>query len=100
MTPIDPTPYLAVYGVLVFLMPWLIYGSYIIRGLMYARTRGISLVSWTASAEIRALRLTDSHAAFLHQRSLRWLIIMLVMWLVGFTVMCLTLFWLHRRGIV
>ncbi len=100
MAPIDPSPYLVIYGVLVFLAPWLIYGSYIVRGLMYARSKGIFLFSWTGGAQIRALRQTDSHAAFLHQRSLRWFIITLVMWLVGFAVMGLTLYLLHRRGIV
>src|SRR5713101_2517377 len=90
----------AVYVVLVFLVPWLIYGSFIVRGLMYARSRGISLFSSTASAQIRALRQTDSRAAFLHRRSLRWLVVTLATWLAGFAVMCLTLYLLHRRGIV
>lgn len=31
MTPIDPTPFVAVYVVLVFLVPWLIYGSFIVK---------------------------------------------------------------------
>jgi len=100
MTPIDPTPYVAAYGVVVFLVPWLVYGSFIVRSLMYARSCGISLLSWTASAQIRALRQTDSRAAFLHQRSLRWFVITLVTWLVGFAAMCLTLYLLYRRGIV
>jgi hypothetical protein len=100
MKPIDPDPYLVVYGVLVFLVPWLIYGSFIVRGLLYARSRGISLFSFTASAQIRKLRRTDNRAAFLHQRTLRWLVITLTMWVIGFAVMCLTLYLLHRRGIV
>lgn len=91
---------MAVYVVLVFLAPWLIYGSFIVRGLMYARSRGISLFSSTASEQIRALRQSDSRAAFLHRRSLRWLVITVCMWLVGFSAMCLTLYLLHRRGIV
>ena len=100
MKPIDPTPYVAVYGVLVFLAPWLIFGSYIIRSLVYARGKGISLFSWTGGAEIRALRQTDSYAAFLHRRSLRWLVITLAMWIVGFALLGLTLFFLHRSGTV
>jgi len=100
MKPVDPDPYLVVYGVLVFLAPWLIYGSFIVRGLLYAQSRGISLLSRTSGAKIRELRRTDSHAASLHQRSLRWFIITLSMWLVGFAVMGLALFLLHKRGIV
>ena len=100
MKPIDPTPYVAVYGVLVFFVPWLILGSYIVRGLVYAHSRGISLLSWRGGAEIGALRQTDSYAAFLHRRSLRWFVITLAMWVVGFALLGLTLYFLHRKGIV
>jgi hypothetical protein len=100
MAPIDPTPFVAIYAVLVFLVPWLVLASFIVRGLLYARSCGIPLVSWTASAQIRALRQTDARAVFLHQRSLRWFRITLVMWFGGFAVMCLTLYLLHRHGIV
>jgi hypothetical protein len=100
MKPIDPSPYLVVYGVLVFLAPWLIYGSFIVRALLYARSRGISLWSSTARREMQELRRTDSHAALLHQRSFRWFFITLAMWFGGFAIMCLTLFLLHKRGIV
>ena len=82
MKPIDPDPYLLVYGVLVFLAPWLIFGSFILRNMLYARSKGISLFSLTASAQMRALRRTDSHAAFLHQRTFRWFFITLSMWVV------------------
>ena len=100
MKPIDPDPYLIVYGVLVFLAPWLIYGSFIVRGLLYARSRGIPLFSPTAGAKIRELRRTDSRAASVHQRSFRWFLITVAMWLVGFAVMGLALFLLHEHGIV
>ena len=100
MAPIDPTPFVAIYAALVFLVPWLVLGSFIVRGLLHARNCGIPLLSWTASAQIRALRQTDARAAFLHQRSLRWLRITSVIWFAGFAVMCLTLYLLHRRGIV
>lgn len=100
MALIDPSPYLVVYGVLVFLVPWLILGSFIVRGLLYARRCGISLLSWTASAQIRELRQTDSYASFLHRRSLRWLIIVATTWFVGFAAMGLTLYLLHQRGII
>jgi hypothetical protein len=98
MKPINPSPYFVIYGVLMFLLPWLIFASFIVRGLLYARSRGISLFSTTASAQIRELRRTDSRAAFLHQRTFRWLIITLVMWLIGFAVMGLTLYLLYRQG--
>ena len=100
MVPIDPSPYLVIYGVLVFLAPWLIYGSFIVRALVYAHSKGISLFSWSGSSHMRMLRQTDSYAAFLHQKTRRWFIITLIMWFVGFGVMGLTLYLLHRRGIV
>ena len=100
MKPIDPSPYLVVYGVLVFLLPWLIYVNFIVRGLLYARKRGISLFSKTASDEIRALRQTDSHASLLHRRAWRWFFITLAMWPIGFAIMCVTLFLLHQHDVV
>jgi len=100
MRSLDPTPYIVVYGVVVFLTLWLIYGSFIVRGLLYARSKGIGLFSWTASDDIRILRQADSHAAFLHKRSLRWMIITGIIWLLGFVVMCLTLYLLHRSGTI
>ena len=100
MKPIDPSPYVAAYGVLVFLVPWLIYASFIVRSLLYARRRGVSLFSHTASAEMRALVLSDRHAAFLKRRAWRWFFITLTMWFAGFAVLGLTLYLLHRRGLV
>jgi hypothetical protein len=100
MTPIDPTPFVALYVVLVFVPPWVIYGSFVVRSLVYARSRGISLFSATASAQIRLLRQTDSRAALLHRCSWRWLVITLAAWVAGFAGLCLTLYVLHRSGIV
>jgi hypothetical protein len=100
MKPIDPSPYVAIYGVIVFLVPWLIYSSFIVRSLLYARSKGISLFSPTASAQMRALVLSDNYAAFLKRRTWRWFFITLTIWFVGFVVMCLTLYLLHKRGIV
>ena len=97
---LNPSPYLVVYGVLVFLVPWLIFASFIVRGSLYARRSGISLLSWRASAQIRELRRTDRYAAFLHRRSLCWLTIVATTWFVGFGVMGLTLYLLHQKGIV
>lgn len=100
MKPIDLEPYLLVYGVLVFLAPWLIFGSFVVRGLLYARSKGISLFSLLASSEIRALRRTDNRAAFVHRQTFLWFVITLSMWIVGFLVRFLTLYLLHSRGIV
>ena len=100
MKPIDPSPYVAIYGVLVFVVPWLICGSFVVRSLLCARSRGISLFSRTASAEMRALFQTDSRAAFLKHRAWRWFFVTLTMWCVGFAVLCLALYLLHRQGIV
>ncbi len=96
----DPSPFLVVYGTVVFLLPWLVYASYIVRGLMYAHSKGIGLFSWPSAASMRALRQIDSRAAFLYQRAKRWFFITLIMWVGGFTAMGVTLYVLHQRGIV
>jgi hypothetical protein len=100
MKPIDPSPYVAAYAVLVFLAPWLVCMSFNIRKLLYARSTGISLWSWGASEQIRTLRQTDPYAAHLHQRLVMWMKATLVMWLVGFAVLGLAFYLLHSRGIV
>ena len=100
MLPVNPEPYVAAYVVLVFLVPWLIYCSFIVRKLLYARKSGISLISSDASVRIRALRQSDSYASYLHQRCLRWFVITLSMWVLGFGVLGLTLYLLYLRGIV
>ena len=100
MTTVDPSPYIAVYGAAVFLVPWLIYMGFTVRALQHARKSGIPLFSLKASARIRALRQTDPYAAHLHQRCWRWLVITAVMWFVGFAVLGLTLYLLHRCGLV
>ena len=79
VTPIDPTPYVAVYVITVFIVPWLIYGSFVVRAGRHQM---------------------DSRGEFFRQRALRWRVIVHVMWLVGFTVMALTLYFLHTRGII
>jgi len=100
MKPIDPSPYVAAYGVLVFLAPWLVCMNFNIRKLLYARRAGISLLSWGASGQIRSLRQTDPYAAHLHKRLVTWMKVTLVMWLVGFAVLGLTLYLLHNRDVV
>jgi hypothetical protein len=100
MKPADPTPFVAVYVLIVFLVPWLIFAASILRNLQYARKSGIHLLSFDASAQIRALRQIDAYAAALHRRTIKWLVIVLCIWLIGFAVLALTLFLLHRQGIV
>jgi hypothetical protein len=100
MKPIAPTPYIAAYEVLVFLAPWLVFMNFNLRKLLYARRTGISLLSRGAAERIRSLRQTDPYAAHLHQRLVLWLKITLIMWFVGFTILGLTLYLLHSRGVV
>jgi hypothetical protein len=100
MIPTDPTLYVAVYGLLVFLLPWSIFGSYVMRSLMYARNHDIGVFSWIASQKMRRLRQRDNYAAFLHQEVRRWLFITLVMWIVGSAVLAAALYLLHQQGIV
>src|SRR5215813_1365185 len=100
MKPIDTSPYVAAYGVFVFLAPWLVCMSFNLRKLLYARRTGISLWSWGASEQIRNLRQTDAYAEYLHRRLVMWMKVTLVMWLVGFAVLGLTLYLLHNRGVV
>jgi hypothetical protein len=96
----DPTLLVPITLGVIFLVPWSIYGSFIVRGLMYAKSRGISLCSSDAHAQMKALRGADAYAAFLHRRARRWLVITLATWFITFAAVCLTLWILHRRGVI
>jgi len=97
---IDPEPYVEAYAAIVFLLPWLVFMSFVIRRLLHAKKLGVSLLTGDASVRIRALRGSDQHAAYLYQRSRQWLIATLVAWVVGFIVLGGSLFLLHRGGVL
>jgi len=96
----DPTLIVPIALGFIDLVPWLILGSFIIRSLIYARSRGISLLSLDSSAEMKVLRCSDPYAAFLHRQAKRWMFITAATWFISFAAVFLTLLILHWRGVI
>jgi len=96
----DPTLIVPIALGLIDLVPWLILGSFIVRSLIYARSRGISLLSLDSSAEMKVLRCNDPYAASLHRRAKRWMFITAATWFISFAAVFLTLLILHWRGVI
>jgi hypothetical protein len=69
-----------VVGLVVGMVPMLIYGSYMVRSLLHARRCGIALLSKSAGAAFRVHLREDEHARLLYRRSVVWFFISLATW--------------------
>jgi hypothetical protein len=103
MAPIDPTPYAAVYAVIVFVCPWLVFAYLLWREWSFAKSRGIVVTAenWrTEWSRLKRLRAEDPEAGRLYGLLTKSLRIMWVIWIVGFVVLSGALFLLDRAGIL
>jgi hypothetical protein len=103
--PLDPTPYMIPYVIIVFLAPWMISASYIIRELRLAYRSGVlgELMVLPPSA-FRARRdiitrffKTNTEVADLHKRLVRWCIVTIAAWVFGFLLLGAALFWMDQN---
>lgn len=103
MTPIDPTPYVAVYVIVVFLGPWLVFAWLLWREWSFVRSHGIVVTAQNWQTEwprLKRFRAEDPRARYLHGLVTKWLRVTLVMWVVGFVILGSVLFLLARAGIL
>src|SRR5215813_5719678 len=101
MKPIDPTPYAAVYALIVFL--WIVFAALLWREWSFARSRGIVVTAqnWrTEWPRLKRLRTEDPEARRLYGLLTKALRIMWVIWVVGFVVLGGALFLLDRAGVL
>lgn len=99
--PIDPTPYLLVYTLLVFLFPWAVFAFWVGRQWIYllkTHPEFAVILSFRQFRELRKLR--DHDASFMHmyQMTIRWIKITGVCWVAGFAILAITLFLLDKEG--
>lgn len=86
--PIDPTPFMYIFAVVVFLLPWLIYMYHIFQ---HTKKSGIKFieegfwVSWKVP-------LTKSNK--------KWFLITLICWVLGFALLGLTLYFLDQNNLL
>ena len=84
----------------VVVVPWLITGSFVLRSMLHAKRKGIAVMGFDARERMRELRKTDEEAERLHRAILRWGIVTVVFWVVGFLALCLTWYSQHLKGAV
>jgi hypothetical protein len=106
--PMDPTPFVIPYGIVVFALPWFITAVYALREMRLLYQAGVmeqaNKLSPFAFRERRALHLRflqqNPVAALIHRRAIRWGVATLTAWVVGFALLGATLFWMDRHDLL
>jgi hypothetical protein len=100
MSPINPTPYVIIYILSVFVLPWAICGSFVIRGLARARQLGVNLFSGNAKTQILELQKTDQILSNLSKNTRKWFVIVFISWIMGFSILVFTLYKLESANLL
>lgn len=103
MFPIDPTPYVVIYAVIVFLCPWAIYTSYLIRELRVLRRNDV--IDWFSITgeqwqKIKEFRKTNPESRYLYGKAKQWMRLTFICWVLGFTILAITLVVLSANGLL
>ena len=95
MAPIDPTPYVIPYAIVVFLCPWIVYASIIVRHCWLLKKNNISSNFLFEKSDDRAKRIeflrTNQESLNLRRKAVRWMVIVLLCWIIGFAFLAGTL---------
>lgn len=108
--PLDPVPYIRMYVLVVFILPWTVCGYYLVREYAHVwrhHTDRLFIFSRKTLLDAARSRSVDPVWIGLHRQSVRWQRITLFSWLVGAALLFCGLFWLeshdqlvnHRKGI-
>ncbi len=100
MTPINPTPYIVVYAILIFVLPWLIFTTYLIKALFRSHQLNASIFTFGGYSYIKELIKTDTTLKILYTKLKKSLIIVLFMWLVGAFILVVTLYSLNSNNLL
>lgn len=100
--PIDPTPFVIPYAIVVFLCPWIVYGSFILRELALISKSGIykQHLGLKRYAVIREFRKNNPQANYLHRKAIRWGITTGIMWITGFIILGTTLYLMEENDLL
>lgn len=94
---------MAVYVIVVFLGPWLVFAWLLWREWSFVRSHGIVVTAQNWQTEwprLKRFRAEDPQARYLHGLVTKWLRVTLVMWAVGFVILGSVLFLLDRAGML
>lgn len=100
--PIDATPYVMVYSAIVFLCPWLIFTSYLLRELQVLRKH--KLLRWLINTRewqsIQEFRKTNAESQYLYGKVKTWMKITLTFWIAGFVILGATLYLMDANDLL
>lgn len=106
--PIDPTPYVILYAIVVFVLPWIITLYYVLRANAYIHNNpqlpgyinynGISIIARLKA--VRTLCKASPVIAHLNSRVIRWATVTIAAWLIGFAMLGGTLWHLNNHDLL
>ena len=100
--PIDPTPFVIPYAIIIFLLPWIICASFMIRNMAFLSKKG--LLNWGLDFEkqklAREFMKSDPQARSLYKQLKRWMIITIALWVGGFAVLGTTLYLMEENDLL
>lgn len=97
---VDPTPYVAAYVAIVFLLPFVIYGGYLLRATFYIEYHSISREQFADSRRREQILQQHPQLDQWYRKSVQWRMRVFKIWAVGFAVLAATTFLLSRLGII
>ncbi len=102
MFPVNPSPYILVYIILVFFCPWCIYGTYVIREIHFLRKHKVFIpfniiTTWK---EVKKFRNKNAKSKYLYSKVKKWFVITIILWVLGFIVLGITLFTLEQNNLL
>ncbi len=103
MRPINPTPYVLIFIILVFLCPWSVLCTYVIydvRILSKNNVFSFDLNPIRALRKVSKFREKNDKSKYLNEKVKKWLIITLISWVIGFLCLGITLFLLEKNNLL
>jgi len=92
--PIDLEPFILIYVFIVFLCPWAVFGSYLLRELQFLRKNdmidwfSVTMEQWN---KVNEFRRTNPESRYLYEKVKRWMLITLLCWVFGFAILAVTI---------
>lgn len=103
MFPLDPTPFVFAYVIAVFIFPWAVFCSYLIREWNYLKQKKVVGWLWVHPrqwSKIWEFRNTDPRSKYLFGKVKQWMFITFVAWVVGFVILGVTLYLLDANDLL
>ncbi len=104
MHTINIDAYVLVYSILVFFCPWCVFIIYVICELRFLSKNNVyvsfDLNPIRALQKVSKFRKENEKSKFLYGKVKKWLIIMLISWVIGFMILVITFFILDKNNLL